>query len=274
MDLRALKYFVSVFEQGSVSAASKACYVAQPSISSSIQQLENNLGRRLFERHARGVSATEAGEQLYPLAKKLLGQAQAIQGMFEQTKQKTPFRLGLAKGLGVARMSSLLKRFTTANENMELTLVPLEDECDARIINKASLESDEKFVSMWQERFSLAIPINHPLCLKRKIHLEDLQSLPFIQRTPCEAWDVLTQQLNQNGMQLDIRAKIQTIEYAVGLVKAGVGCALIPDYSEIDPGDELISRHIDGVPLTRHIGLAYCKRSEIVRSIEALVTEK
>ncbi len=266
MDLRALRYFTAVFETGSISAASKACFIAQPSISSSLQQLETSLGKQLFKRHARGVIATEAGQQLYPVAKQLLGQANAIKDMFKHTGSKEPFRLGLARGLGVARMSHLLKQFTSANKNMELTLVPTEDECDARIINKSELNDKEQWVSMWQERFSLTIPVNHPLSLQKEITLSDLKDVAFIQRTPCEAWDKLRDKLAEAGVMMDVRAKIQTVEYAVGLVKAGVGCALIPDYSEISASEELAFRYIENVELSRHIGLAYKEQSDFVNS--------
>lgn len=274
MDLRALRYFTAVFETGSISAASKACFIAQPSISSSLQQLETSLGKQLFKRHARGVIATEAGQQLYPVAKQLLGQANAIRDMFKHVGSKEPFRLGLSKGLGVARMSNLLKQFTSANKRMELTLVPTEEDCDARIINKADLSDKEQFVSMWQERFSLTIPVEHPLSLKEQITLQDLQDVPFIQRSPCEAWDTLRSKLSEAGILPDIRAKIQTIEYAVGLVKAGVGCALIPDYSEVDSSEGLVFRYIENVELSRHIGLAYKTSSNFVNSfIDILETQ-
>lgn len=68
MDLRALEYFIAIYETGSLSAASKKKFVAQPSISSSLKLLEHSLATSLFVRHARGVQATHAGEQLYPLA--------------------------------------------------------------------------------------------------------------------------------------------------------------------------------------------------------------
>ena len=71
MDLRALEYFVTIYESGSLSAASKKKFIAQPSISASLKQLEHSLSTRLFVRHARGVQVTHAGKQLYPLAKQL-----------------------------------------------------------------------------------------------------------------------------------------------------------------------------------------------------------
>lgn len=267
MDLRALRYFTAVFETGSISAASKACFIAQPSISSSLQQLESSLGKKLFKRHARGVIATEAGNQLYPVAKQLLGQANAIKDMFRQNAEKVSFRLGLTKGLGVARMSHLLKQFTSANSNMELSLVATEENCDARIINKSALKDNETFVSMWKERFSIMLPVNHPLSLTKHIKLNNLQKVAFIQRTPCEAWDKLSKKLRDEAINIDIRARIQTIEYAIGLVKAGLGCALIPDYSEIGDTRELVVKYIDDFELSRHIGLAYVEPSALVTSL-------
>ena len=100
MDLRALKYFVAVVENGSFSAAAKVCYIAQPSISSAISQLESELKQQLFIRHTRGIEVTEHGDKLYPLAVQLLGQAAAIKQSFIKVQDKSTFLLGVTRGLG------------------------------------------------------------------------------------------------------------------------------------------------------------------------------
>ena len=196
MDLRALEYFVSIYETGSLSAASKKKFVAQPSISSSLKLLEHSLTTSLFVRHARGVQATHAGEQLYPLAKQLLEQAAAIRDAFSTDTTKTPFRLGLIKSLGVARMSDLLGRFTRSVDSLELTLVSQDEPCQARIISRDLLLNNEQFVPMWQEEYQLAIPLHHPLALIDSINIMELQDLAFVQRSPCEGWVYLQQALN------------------------------------------------------------------------------
>ena len=205
MDLRALEYFVTIYETGSLSAASKKKFVAQPSISSSLKQLEQSLSTSLFIRHARGVQATHAGEQLYPLAKQLLGQAGAIREVFRTDITKTPFRLGLIKGLGVARMSDLLGRFTRSVDSLELTLVSQDEPCQARIISRDLLLHNEQFVPMWQEEYQLAIPLDHALGLHELINITDLQGLAFVQRNPCEGWVHLEQALNHAKVRLDTR---------------------------------------------------------------------
>ncbi len=273
MDLRSLRYFVAVKERGSISAAAKQCYVAQPSISSALAQLESDIGQPLFLRHTRGVTATEAAERLYPLAKQLLGQASAIKQVFADAGHKSNYYLGVVNGLGVARMSGLLKQFTNANPNMELTLVAPDQECDARIINQTMVKPGETFVPMWQESFAVAMPMSHPLSLHSQIGLVDLQGLAFIQRTPCEAWQQLQSALAHHQINLDIRARIRTIEYAVGLVQAGVACALLPDYREIKQGREIVMKGLADLVLQRDIGLAYERESPITHSLLQLVKQ-
>ena len=79
MELRSLRYFVAVYEEHSLSAASKRCFVAQPSISAAIQQLENKLDCQLFVRHSKGVTPTPQGTQLYTQACRVLDDIQSIQ---------------------------------------------------------------------------------------------------------------------------------------------------------------------------------------------------
>jgi len=272
MDLRALHYFVSIYEQGSISGAAKACFVAQPSISASIQLLEEELVTQLFYRHARGVKATDAGKQLYPLAKKLLGQADAIKSLFLQKNEKIPVSLGLTKGLGVARMSALLKDFTTSLESIELTLVSPNEPCDAKIIAIEECHNDDNFIAMWQEDYVLALPHNHILSLKNEIELHDLDQQPFIQRTPCSAWQPFISELSAKQINIDVRAKIQTIDYALGLVSAGVGLALLPLYNELEQYSDISFRKIKGVKLTRKIGLVYKQENRVTSLLKQLIT--
>jgi DNA-binding transcriptional LysR family regulator len=272
LDLRALEYFVTIYESGSLSAASKNKFVAQPSISASLKQLEHSLSTRLFVRHARGVQATHAGEQLYPLAKQLLGQATSIRDVFRTDTTKKPFRLGLIKGLGVARMSDFLGRFTRSVDSLELTLVSQDEPCQARIISRDLRLNNEKFVPMWQDDYQLAIPLDHALGLTERVNIMDLQDVAFVQRSPCEGWDYLKKKMNIANVRIDTRAKIQTIEYALGLVKAGLGCAFIPVSDTIVKDTNIHFKPITDLSISREIGLGYTHMSDTVRVLQALAS--
>lgn len=270
MDLKALSYFVAVYEKQSISAAAKSCYIAQPSISSAIKLLEESLNNQLFSRHARGVMPTEAGHKLYPLAKQLLGQADAIKSVFDEKKAKVPFRLGLIGALGADRISVVLKQFTSAIRGLELTLVGDDEECDARIVTAQYVTNKEQFQLMWQDDYVLALPSHHRLRFKPEIELSDFEQLAMIQRTPCEAWDTLTSRLNEMQVDIMIRAKIHTLEYALGMVRAGVGCALLPNIQQIMQAQDVVFKPVAGVDLSRLIGLAYQGSSEPIEALKGI----
>ena len=271
MDIRSLKYFIAVYQEQSFSGAAKKCFVAQPSISTAIAHLEETLTTSLFIRHARGVKPTSTGDRLFPLAKQLIGQADAIQNLFKDKSLKQPFYLGVTKGLGVARMSALLKDFTASQELMELTLVSPNQTCDARIIIKEELHENEQFILLWQEDYLLALPYNHVLSLQDSIRLADFDELPFIQRIPCTAWSSLNDTLTLAGFSVDIRAKIQTIDYALGLVQAGLGCALVPAHSEVLSKSEVVYRPIEGLRLMREIVFAFQQSTGVTEQLKQLV---
>lgn len=273
MDLRSLKYFVAVYQARSFSAAAKVCFVAQPSISSAIAQLEDSLHTSLFSRHPRGVTPTSSGDRLFPIAQQLLGQADAIRNLFIEHTVKQSFLLGVTKGLGVERMSTLLKDFTSSQELMDLTLVSHTQTCDARIIMKEEIDENERFISIWKEDYLLALPYNHVLSLQESISLADLDGLPFIQRTPCVAWSHLHDTLTLAGISVDIRAKIQTIDYALGLVQAGLGCALVPAHSEVLNKTELVYRPIEGSRLMREIVFAYQHSTPLIERLQEIVVK-
>ena len=88
MEFRQLQHFVTIVETGSISAAARHLFLAQPAISASIKKLESELNMPLLHRRERGVSLTEAGHQFLLHAKQILQQAkdaklsmQAIEGL-------------------------------------------------------------------------------------------------------------------------------------------------------------------------------------------------
>ena len=72
MDLRQLRYFVTVAEEKNITAAAKKLYISQPPLSTQLHQLEQELGCVLFERGPRRIQLTEAGRMLYNRATAIL----------------------------------------------------------------------------------------------------------------------------------------------------------------------------------------------------------
>jgi len=270
MDTRQLAYFVAVYEQRSISAAARQLDIAQPSVSSALQQLEQQLGTLLFIRLPKGVQPTEDAERLYVQACQLLSQMQALQASFNKPAKRLLFRLGLVKALGVERMSQLLKEFNSQLPGLELHLVEPDEPCDARIINIRQLKAGELYQSLWTDSYMLALPAQHPLCTQPEIQLADFKKLPLIKRTPCEAWDQVALALSKANIKPQIRANIHTIEYAIGLVGAGIGCALLPDFEMQKFRPDLQYRAIQGPALTRELVLAFDKNQQHQSAVKLL----
>ncbi len=257
MELRALKYFISVYENGSISAAARNCFVSQPSITAAIQQLEHTLDITLFVRHARGVLPTAAADKLYPAAINMRIGEQSIKHLFSDGPTPVPFRIGIMRSLGSRRMSYLLKKINEKIENLELTLVDPEEPCDARVVLSQSITSNELFIPLWQDHYKMALPATSLLAKKSILTVQDLDGLPFINRTPCDALEKIKALMAKAAVSFQPRANIRTIEYAWQLVNAEIGAALLPNWQEIEDDNGLILKDIKDVELTKHIGLAY-----------------
>ena len=262
MELRSLKYFQSVYEQGSISAAARACFVSQPSITTAIQQLESDLDIILFVRHARGVLPTDAADKLYPKAKEMADNAKSISNLFSESPKPILLRLGIMRSLGAQRISYLLKKVTEEIDNIELTLVDPEEPCDARVVTAHSVAKNESFIPIWQDNYQLAVPKNWSIAQKSSINISELEGMPFINIAPCEALDKLKTDMAEASVRFQPRANIKTVEYAWQLVCAGIGAALLPDWQEILNAEELTLISIEDNHLIKDIGLAFNSNKE------------
>ncbi|MBA6262686.1 LysR family transcriptional regulator [Colwellia sp. Bg11-12] len=262
MELRSLKYFQSVYEQGSISGAARVCFVSQPSITTAIQQLESDLNITLFFRHARGVLPTDAADKLYPKAKEMADNAKSISHLFSENPKPVLLRLGIMRSLGAQRMSHLLKKITEKIDHLELTLVDPQEPCDARVVSANSVAYNESFIPIWQDNYQIAVPKSWPIAQQSSINIIQLQDMPFINRAPCDALDTLKVVMADASIRFQPRANIKTIEYAWQLVCAGIGAALLPDWQEILEAEALALMPVEDNRLIKDIGLAFNRNKE------------
>ena len=258
MELRALRYFLAVYEELSLTGAAKRCFVAQPSISSAIQQLESELDHQLFIRHPKGVTPTRAGNNLYPYAHKVLADVQAIKGLFSEQTSQTPLKLALMPFLSGQNISLIIKELLATVEGLDLTIVDLNEEADARIISSNLVKQEDAFHKLWQDEFVLALPVGHPFALLETVSMEMLNHAPFISRQPCDVIDAWNFAVQNSKITIDIKATVKTEEYALDLVAAGLGISVIPSHS-IGLRSDITTCQVSNLKLERIVGLAYTK---------------
>jgi DNA-binding transcriptional LysR family regulator len=194
MELRHLRYFVAVGEEQHYGRAARRLHIAQPALSRQIQDLEGEVGFKLFERLPRGVKLSAAGKLFLEDARRILQEVKAAAARAGRVARghSGTLRLGFAENAswrGVVPDS--FRRFREMQPAAELQLQPaasLEQleairsgRLDAGFVNfmpKTDPELDQLRVAM--QRVELAAPKRHPLTKLKKLRLRDLTETPFV----------------------------------------------------------------------------------------------
>lgn len=175
MELRHLRYFVTIAEEQSFTRAAERLWIAQPGLSTQIRKLEAELGVRLFERHTRGVDLTEAGELLLGRARTTLAAADEVTATGRSLAGGAAgrVRLGVATEAHWAGAPFLLQRFAAARPGVELTVLEgyggtlwheLRDRrLDALLAPAGHGAPDLKVVGVGCERWVVLVGSGHPL---------------------------------------------------------------------------------------------------------------
>ncbi len=250
MDIRELRYFAAVFRERNLTAAARRCFISQPSISAAITNLEAELGTTLFIRHKKGVAPTLSAEQFHSVARRIIDDADAARNLFRKPPARHALTLGLMRTLDIPRTIALLKPLTGASD-VALRLVDFNEAADARIISKSLLNADEHFIPLWTDRYVAALPPSHPLALKGRLRTSDFAGVAMIDRCHCEQSEFFS----RTAQPREPVAIAESEDWAMALVAAGVGIAIVPEgVARTNP--DVVIREIE-VEVKRQVGLAY-----------------
>lgn len=250
MDIRELRYFAAVFRERNLTAAARRCFISQPSISAAISNLEAELGTALFIRYKKGVAPTASAEQFHSIAGRIIDDADAARNLFRKPSARQKLTLGLMRTLDLPRTVALLKPLTGAAD-VALRLVGVHEAADARIISKSMVNADEHFVPLWIDRYVAALPPSHPLTLKERLRTSDFAGVAMIDRCHCEQSELFS----RTARPREPAAIAESEDWAMALVAAGVGIAIVPEgVARASP--DVVVREIE-IKVKRQVGLAY-----------------
>jgi DNA-binding transcriptional LysR family regulator len=125
MEIRQLRYLVTIVEAGGFTRAAEREHVAQPGVSAQIRQLERELGQELLDRSGRGVRLTDAGTAVLPYARAALRAIEDLRDVAEEMAGlvRGRVRLGMVTSCGVPDMPVLLERFHRDYPGIDITLL-------------------------------------------------------------------------------------------------------------------------------------------------------
>src|SRR5207244_3850492 len=190
-----------------------------------ITNREADVGTALFIRHKKGVAPTEAAEQFFAVARRIIDDADAAKNLFRKPSTRNTLTLGLMRTLDMPRTIALLKPLT-GNSDVALRLVGINEAADARIVSKNIIAADEHFIPLWVERYVAALPPSHPLTLKERLRTSDLAGVPMIDRCHCEQSEFFGRHMSSPRQPAAIA---ESEDWTMALVAAGVGIAIVPE---------------------------------------------
>lgn len=189
LDLRKLRYFLTVAEELHYGRAAERLHIAQPVLSRQITQLERELGVTLFLRSTRGTELSDAGVQSLDHARAVLGQARNLQRKARvAARGKVHFSIGFMPGVIVTDLvAALTERFPDLHVDVVRTgwddqiEVVRDGRVDVSIVRLPVPTNDVTVVPLYDEPRWAVLPAAHPLAEQPVITLDDLAMLDLLQ---------------------------------------------------------------------------------------------
>ena len=284
MNLRDLHYFVALAEHKHFGRAAAASFVSQPTLSTQIKKLEDELGVALVERTPRKVLLTEAGKEILAHARDVLTEVEQIRAIARRTldPEAGTLRLGIFPTLGPYLLPHIVPRIGVRFPRLELLLVEEKSEALLKQLREGRLDAailalpvhDDQLHAdfLFEEPFLLAVPEHHQLAGHKTFHLDQLtdHSLLLLEEGHClreQALDVckLSGATEKSGF------RATSLETLRQMVAANVGVTLLPALAVQPPvarSDNVCLLQFRGQAPSRRIAMFWRASSALVPFLE------
>ncbi len=270
MELRHLRYFTAVVEDGGVRAAADRLGVAQPAISRQIKDLEGELGVALFQRAGRRLMLTDAGESYVRQVRKVLTQLEEAGERARAVARGRGghLRIGLLENVSWSGPApEALRRFARAYPGMQLDVRPMSSleqfaqVAEGRLDGGFGYVPDDEVprgiatVELRRDEVVLAASCDLVFSHDGDLTLDDIDGLPMIGFPRANApryYDRVAKACRAIGFTQNVVQTASDETTMLSLVSAGIGCALVNSANRDRPPENVQFRAVTGlaVPLT------------------------
>lgn len=244
MDLRQIRYFLTLADELNFTRAAGRLHISQPPLTRQIQQLEASMGVILFERTTRGVALTHAGQVF-------LEEARKIVALTDQAANKT--RLAHAGQLGGLDIGIFGSAILNVIPTLLIELRKTHPDISISLHNTTKIEQieavrgkridigfnrvfpevpDLAVETVFIERLFVAMPKDHALAEQPELEVKDLAGVPLIlfpnNVRPTFADNVVALCTNE-GFSPTVAHEVQDVMTCIALVSAGLGLAVVPE---------------------------------------------
>jgi LysR family hca operon transcriptional activator len=264
MELRHLRYFVAVAEEGSLTvAAQKRLHTAQPSLSRQIHDLELELGVQLLIRGPRGIELTAAGRVFLDHARIALLQVEAAGEAARRAAQppRTSFAIGFLTGYEMDWLPAIMEILQAelpstevvihSQDSPDLAAGLMRGKIDLAFLRPEKQAPGLKFRLLRKDPLIVLMPHDHALVARSSIRPQDIAGEIFIGTSATRAPTLRTaidEYAKRTGITLKPQHQAENIAMAISLVASTGGVSLLPLYAQNLLPKTVVSRPIQGAP--------------------------
>jgi LysR family hca operon transcriptional activator len=275
MELRHLRYFVAVAEEGSFTqAAEKRLHTAQPSLSRQIRDLETGLGVRLMVRGPRGMELTPAGRTFLDHSRLILSQVEAAAEATRRAARpaRIPFTVGFLTGHEMEWLPRVLETLRNDLDKAELTIrsasspeliqALLVGTMDMAFVRPDSGARGLEFRVVAEEALFVLLAAGHRLAKRKAIRVNELASEPFISFSKSYApalRRVIDDYLRRAGVDLEPAHEAETLPTVISLVLSTGGVSMLPAYMRRLLPPSVVGRPLHGAAPMIELAIAYSR---------------
>jgi DNA-binding transcriptional LysR family regulator len=277
MDVRMIRYFLAVAEEGSFRGAARREGVSQPAVSQAIALLEEEVGGRLFDRVARRVSLTAEGRLLLAPARRLVDDLEDLRTLVDRARGEVRGRLelGTTDAASIYVLPRVYRAFRRRHPGADLSVrvegtEPLLRQMAERSVEIAivSLSVGDRTAALpgpgftaeplHREELQLILSARHPLAARRRLNLADLADTPLITfKEESITRRAVAALFAAAGVEPRVAMEISSPEAIKKLVEVGLGASVLPARSvaaEVRAGT-LVTPAVRGGKLHRVLGV-------------------
>jgi LysR family transcriptional regulator, hca operon transcriptional activator len=274
MELRHLRYFIAVAEEGSLTlAAEKRLHTAQPSLSRQIRDLEYKVGVQLFSRSVHGAELTPAGKAFLDHARLALAQVDAAIEAARRAAEplKPTFALGFLTGTEIDWLPEAMRVLRDQLPNIEvivssqyspdLAQALLRGRLDLAFMRPEAWMPDLDYKLIIKESLIVVLPSDHRLVSQDAIALEDIAGEKFIgmSNTAPTLRVIIDEYLEHSGLDLKQAHRVDNLAMAMSFIASTRGVALLPEYAKNFLPGAVTSRPLRGESPTIDLVIGYNK---------------
>ncbi|WP_313071167.1 LysR family transcriptional regulator [Lacrimispora sp.] len=285
MELKQLQTIKNILNEGSYLKAAEKMGYAPSTITLHIQQLEEELSIKLFEKSGRKMILTKEGEFFWKNAKSLLEHADTFKMVMSNfvSGQIGHIRLGTISTIGRSMLIPKVIDFCKEYSNIKLTFELnsseiitqkiLNNQLDIGIGFAPPTNQNLLFEPICLEPMELLLPIGHPLTKKEKITLNDLSNISLLlTESYCSYRNEIDKHFSSSGIPLKSMIQINDGKTIIQFVQAGIGCSILP-VAAIEPvPDMTVRRNLANTDFGLIIGIIR-RKEQLDKSSERFYNE-